>query len=216
MPPQQRRRRPDQDTQPASGRRRVCTALTTSGSPCGRTAVPGLNVCKSHGGGTAASVRASKQAQVSSQVATLWGISSDTSGISVREELEKLARNKLTDIIALRLKISGEDVGKHIGMLRTGKVEVEYDIEGTVQSKSGTQTTESRSAGTSVWVQELHKTEMEYVTILKLLQEVTGGNDDTQDIKRMRMQTARQAARIMKAFPGISVEDVAAEVAKSA
>lgn len=194
----------------------MCTALTTSGSPCGRTAVPGLNVCKSHGGGTAASVRASKQARVSSQVATLWGISSDTSGISVREELEKLARNKLTDVIALRLKISGEDVSRHIGMLRTGKVEVEYDIEGTVQSKSGTQTTESRSAGTSVWVQELHKTEMEYVTILKLLQEVTGGNDDTQDIKRMRMQTARQAARIMKAFPGISVEDVAAEVAKSA
>lgn len=118
--------------------------------------------------------------------------------------------------MALRIKISSEDVGKHIGMLRTSKVEVEYDIEGTVQSKEGTQTTTSRSAGTSVWVQELHKTEMEYVTILKLLQEVSGGGESTQDIKRLRMQTARQAARIMKAYPGISIDDVAAEVAKTA
>lgn len=192
-----------------------CTALTTSGSKCGRAAVRGLNVCKSHGGGTAASVRAGKRAQVSAQ-ATLWGISLDTSSISVQEELEKLARNKLTDIIALRLKISGDDVSDHIGMLSETVVNVDYDIIGTVQSKEGTQKTRSKRSGTSVWVQELHKTEMEYVAILKLLQEVTGGNDQTQDVKRLRMQTARQAARIMKAFPGISVEDVAAEVAKSA
>lgn len=216
MPPQQRRARPDKDTQSSSGRRRVCTALTTSGSPCKRPVVPGLTVCKSHGGGTAASVRASKQATVKSAAATLWGISSDTSGLSVQEELEQLARNKRTDIIALRLKISGDDVSQHIGMLSETVVNVDYDITGTVQSKEGTQKTRSKRSGTSVWVQELHKTEMEYVAIMKLLQEVTGGNDQTQDIKRVRMQTARQAARIMKAFPGISVEDVAAEVAKSA
>lgn len=215
MPPQQRRQRPDQESQSSSGRRRVCTALTTSGSPCKRTAVPGLNVCRSHGGGTAASVRASKRATVESTAATLWGISSDTSGLSVREELEQLARNKRTDIIALRLKISGDDIKRHIGMLTETQVVAEYDIEGTVQSKTGTQETRSKRAGTSVWVQELHKTEVEYLAIMRLLQEVTGGNDDAQDIKRVRMQTARQAARIMKAFPGISVEDVAAEVAKS-
>ncbi|WNO27240.1 hypothetical protein SEA_JEMERALD_1 [Microbacterium phage Jemerald] len=193
----------------------MCKAHTTSGSPCKRPAVPGLTVCKSHGGGTAASVRASKQATVKSAAATLWGISSDTSGLSVREELEQLARNKRTDIIALRLKISGDDIKRHIGMLTETHTATEYDITGTVQSKEGTQETRSKRAGTSVWVQELHKTEVEYLAIMRLLQEVTGGNDDAQDIKRVRMQTARQAARIMKAFPGISVEDVAAEVAKS-
>jgi hypothetical protein len=172
-------------------------------------------VCKSHGGGTAASVRKSKRASVSQQAAVLWGISSGTGGISVEEELTKLARNKMTDIIALRLKISGDEVQRHIGQLTESTSLVEYDIEGTVQSKSGTQETRTKKAGTSVWVQELHKTEMEYVAILKLLQEVTGGTEEV-DTRRIRMQTAREAARLIKAFPGISVDEVAAEVAKRA
>ena len=198
---------------PQRGGRVQCKALTTSGTRCGRVAVPGLTVCKSHGGGTAASVRKSNRARVAASAQSLWGIDTDTSGISVEEELQKLARNKLRDVIALRTKISSDPVTAHIGKLVETETLVEYDIEGTVQSKSGTQETQVKRAGTSVWVQELHKTEMELVQILKLLQEVTGGTEEV-DVRRLRMQTAREAARLLKAFPGISVDEVAAEVSK--
>jgi len=209
MPPQQRAHSQDQ------GSSRVCRALTTAGQPCRRSAVPGLTVCKSHGGGTAASVRAGKRASVSQQASQLWGISPDAGSISIEEELTKLARNKLTDIIALRIKISSDPVQRHIGRLVDNEVLTEYDIEGTVQSKSGTQQTQTKRASTSVWVQELHKAEAELLAIMRLLHEVTGGSEEV-DTRRIRMQTAREAARLLKAFPGISVDEVAAEVSKRA
>lgn len=171
-------------------------------------------MCKSHGGGTAASVRKSTKARVSREAAQLWGISTDASSISIVDELNKLARNKLTDILALRIKISGDSVSRHIGTLTESHVQVEYDILGTVQSKEGTQETKTRRAGTSVWVQELHKAESELLQILRLLHEVTDTGDTEQDDTRVRMQVAREAARLMKGFPGMSVEDVAAEVGK--
>lgn len=126
-----------------------------------------------------------------------------------------MARNKLTDIIALRLKISGDPVQKHIGKLTESSVLSEYDIQGTVNNKTGTQETLTKRVGVSVWVQELHKAEAEYLQILKLLHEVTGGSTEV-DTARLRMQTAREAARLVKAFPGISIDEVAAEVAKKA
>lgn len=214
MPPQQRPAT-SQDSGPAAGKPRVCKALTTSGQRCKRQAVVGLTVCKSHGGGTAASVRKSSRAAVEQQAVSLWGITPDAGSVSVEEELNKLARHKLTDITALRIKISGDSITRHIGKLTETETVTEYDIEGTVQSKSGTQESRTKRADTSVWVKELHKTEMELLQILKLLQEVTGGTEQV-DTKRLRMQTAREAARLLKAFPGISVDQVAAEVAKSA
>lgn len=189
---------------------RRCSALTTSGNPCKRPAVPGLTVCKSHGGGTAASVRAGKKARVSQRAGALWGISPDTSGVSIQEELEKLARNKLTDITALRLKL-GSESESHIGLLTDSRekteAEVGEDVYTTIKTK--------KSSGVSPWVQELHKAEQELVQILRLLQEVTGGSEEV-DTKRIRLQTAREVARLLKAFPGISVDEVAAEVSKRA
>lgn len=145
----------------------------------------------------------------------LWGIDSGAGGLSVEEELTKLARNKLADVTALRIKISTDEVAQHIGRLHVETTEVEYDIIGTVQSKEGTQVTKSRRAGTSVWVQELHKAEAELLAIFRLLHEITGNAEET-DTKRVRIQTAREAARILKAFPGLSADDVAAEVSKRA
>lgn len=200
----------------SSSRAPRCTAKTTSGDKCKRAAVTGLTVCKSHGGGTAASVRKSTRSRVSSEAAQLWGITEDTSGISVVDELNKLARNKMTDILALRIKISGDRVQQHIGQLTEGSSITEYDIEGTIQSKSGYQESRTKKASTSIWVQELHRTEAELVQILKLLHEVTGTGDTEQDSTRVRMQVAREAARLMKGFPGMSVEDVASEVGKRA
>lgn len=132
------------------------------------------------------------------------------------DELNKLARNKLTDIVALRVKISGDKVSRHIGQLTETHTITEYDILGTVQSKEGTQESRTKRASTSVWVQELHKAEAELLQIFRLLHEVTGTGDTEQDDTRVRMQVAREAARLMKGFPGMSVEDVAAEVGKRA
>lgn len=144
----------------------------------------------------------------------LWGISPDTGDISIEAELTKLARNKLTDVLALRIELSSTNK-RHIGNLTESHTIVEYNIDGTVQSKSGTQETVTKRAGVSPWVQELHKAEQELLQILRLLQEVTGGTEES-DTKRIRMQTAREVARLLKAFPGISVDEVAAEVTKRA
>lgn len=206
---------PSKPATAASDRRPRCTALTTGGDRCKRRAVPGLTVCKSHGGGTAASVRKSNRAKVADKVHTLWGIAPGAGGISTQEELERLARNKMADVNALRIKIGAEPLSKHIGHLTETIVQIEYDIEGTVQSKSGTQVTRSRRAGTSVWVQELHKAEAELLAILRLLHEVTGSTEET-DVRRIRMQTAREVARLMKAFPGLGVDEIAMEVSKRA
>lgn len=217
MPPKRTRSKTSGSPVPAASSRAArCTAKTTSGQPCKRVAVPGLNVCKSHGGGTAASVRKSTKARVSSDAAQLWGISTDASSISIVDELNKLARNKLTDIIALRTKISQDNVGRHIGRLVESRTATEYDIIGTVQSKQGSQESETKRAGTSVWVQELHRTEAELLQIFRLLHEVQGGDDNEQDLTRVRMQVAREAARLITGYPGMSIEDVAAEVGKRA
>lgn len=176
----------------------------------------GLTVCRSHGGGTAASVRKSTKVKASAAAAQLWGISTDASGVSIVDELNKLARNKLTDIVALRVKISGDTITRHIGTLTETHTVTEFDIVGTVQSKEGSQESRTKRASVSIWVQELHKAEQELLQIFRLLHEVTGTGDSEQDDTRIRMQVAREAARLMKGFPGMSVEDVASEVGKRA
>lgn len=210
MPPQQRKVVPRAKAQVPARDAGLCSALASSGERCGRRVVPGLTVCKSHGGGTAASVRAGRRASVSQQASKLWGISEDAGSISIVDELTKLARNKLTDILALRIEL-GKDTTQHIGLLTESRertsAEVADDVYVTLKTK--------RSAGVSPWVVELHKAENELIAILRLLQEVTGGTEEV-DVKRIRMQTAREAARLLKAFPGISVDEVAAEVSKKA
>ena len=205
---------PKQPSQ-SPGRVRACKALTSTGERCKRRALPGLTVCQSHGGGTTASVRKSNRAKVSDQAHTLWGIAPDAGSVSVEQELTKLARNKLADVNALRIKISADPIALHIGRLTETITLVEYDIEGTVQSKAGTQETRVKRAGTSVWVQELHKAEAELLAILRLLQEVTG-DSDLGDARRIRIQAAREAARLAKGFPGLSSDEIAMEVAKRA
>ena len=153
--------------------------------------------------------------RVEAQAHSLWGIATGAGSLSVEDELTKLARNKLADVNALRIKISADPIQLHIGRLTETITEVEYDISGTVQSKEGTQKTVAKRAGTSVWVQELHKSETELLAILRLLQEVVGGDAET-DLQRVRLQTARETARLMKAFPGLSVDEIAREVAKKA
>lgn len=140
----------------------------------------------------------------------LWGVSSGTGGISIESELTKLAKNKITDILALRLELSREG-SKHIGMLLESKETTEAEVADDVFVTEKTK----KSSGTSPWVAELHKAEQELIQILRLLQEVTGGSEEV-DTKRIRIQTAREAARLLKAFPGISVDEVAAEVSKRA
>jgi hypothetical protein len=208
MPPQPRQPKRPQDSVP--GRGKLCTATRSDGRPCKRQAVVGLTVCVSHGGGTAASVRKSTRAAVSSQVATLWGISPDAGSISIEEELTKLARNKLADVLALRIELSREG-STHIGLM----VESREITDSEVGEETYRTVKQKKSSSVSPWVAELHKAEQELVQIMRLLHEVTGGTEEV-DVKRIRMQTAREAARLLKAFPGISVDEVAAEVSKRA
>lgn len=190
-------------------RTKRCSATTSAGQPCKRPVVDGLTVCKSHGGGTAASVRSGRLSAASKQ-AVLWGISEDTSGLSIEAELTKLARNKMTDILAIRLEL-GLNPRKTYGLMLDSKevtdAEVGEDVYTTVKTK--------KSVRVHILVQELHKAENELVPILRLLHEITGGTEEV-DIRRIRMQTARETARLLKAFPGISVDEVAAEVSKRA
>lgn len=191
---------------------RICSALTTSGVKCRKRAVPGLTVCTTHGGNTRTSRVKSRREQVKASAHGLWGIAEEKDGVSVETELQRLARNKLRDITALRIEL-GNDPDRYYGLLIESRTDEEFDIEGTVQSKTGSQRKTVRRSGVHPLVEELHKDEQELLSILRLLQEVSGGADDG-DIQRIRMQTAREAARLLKAFPGISVDDVAMEVTK--
>lgn len=182
-----------------------CSALTATGDKCRKRAVPGLRVCSSHGGGTGASVRASKRKQAHTTAHALWGISPDTGNVNIVEELQKLARNKMTDITAIRLELGGS-ADDFYGMLEDSREITENEVNGRTVKRS-------RKAGVHPLVTELHKAEGELVQILKLLKEVTGNTDES-DISRIRLQTARETARLMKAYPGMGVDEAAAEVAK--
>lgn len=128
----------------------------------------------------------------------------------MREQLEQLARNKIADITAIRIEV-GSNPDEYYGLLVDSK---EVESVGAGQFP-GTNSKTTRKAGVHPLVGELHKAETELLAILKLLKEVSGDSEEV-DLRRVRMQTAREAARLMKAFPGISVDEVALEVNKRA
>lgn len=188
----------------SSGSSARCKALTTGGEPCRRRPLPGLKVCKSHGGGTATSTRKSKKASAL-QKASLWGITSGAGSIDVVSELNKLANNKLTDITALRIEL-GSSPDDYYGMLDVAEEVSSSDTGGYSEKKV-------RKSGVHPLVDELHKAENELVQILKLIREVSG-ESSSEDLTRIRMQTARETARLLKAYPGMGVDEAATEVAK--
>lgn len=124
-----------------------------------------------------------------------------------------MARNKLTDILALRIKL-GAKPERYYGVIKTSVEDTEAETLGDGEIIALQTRKTKKSAGTHPLVQELHKAEQELLQIMRLLHEVTGDGGDDQDIRRVRMQVAREAARLMKAFPGMAVDDVAAEVGK--
>ena len=62
-------------------------------------------------------------------------------------------------------------------------------------------------------VDELHRAEKELATILRMIKEV-GGEVDDQQLERIRLQTARETARLVKAYPGMGIDEAAAEVTR--
>nr|DAK07722.1 MAG TPA: hypothetical protein [Caudoviricetes sp.] len=62
-------------------------------------------------------------------------------------------------------------------------------------------------------VDELHKSEKELAAILRMIREL-GGEVDQQAVDRIRLQTARETARLLKAYPGMGVDEAASEVTK--
>lgn len=186
-------------------RRRLCSAITANGTPCKAPALVGLKVCRSHGGGTTAASKKSRKAKAKAVALKLWSLSCDKNiDVDITKELKRLAKHKLTDITALRLEL-GANPEKYYGMLANS-----YEVS---DSEGGTKQTRKHKAGVHPLVIELHKAEAELVQILRLLQEVTGGTD-AGDLLRLRAQSARRAAQILKAHPGISVDNVAREVSR--
>ena len=52
--------------------------------------------------------------------------------------------------------------------------------------------------------------------MLRLAHEVNPSGTSSSDVERIRLQTARETARLMKAYPGLGVDEAAKEVARRA
>lgn len=181
-----------------------CTAIASHGERCGKSVVPGLTVCSVHGGGTRASVRKAKRTQSSKRMQQLWGLSTDTSSISIEQELNKVARNKLRDITALRVEL-GSNPSKYYGLLVDQYIEEETERGYTIRKV--------KRQKVHPLVDELHKAEQELNVVLRMLHEL-GSDSNADDVERIRLQTARETARLVKAFPGLGIDEAAAEVTK--
>jgi len=125
----------------------------------------------------------------------------------VGEELSKLINAKMSDVRALRIRL-GEDVNTHLGMVQRSITEV----QGTPTEGGQTTTHSSRID----LVAELHRCERELVQMLRLAHEVNPSGTSSSDVERIRLQTARETARLMKAYPGLGVDEAAKEVARRA
>jgi len=125
----------------------------------------------------------------------------------VGEELSKLINAKMSDVRALRIRL-GEDVNTHLGMVQRSITEV----QGTPAEGGQTTTHSSRID----LVAELHRCERELVQMLRLAHEVNPSGTSSSDVERIRLQTARETARLMKAYPGLGVDEAAKEVARRA
>ena len=197
------RRSKQQDPAPAADPGR-CKALAASGKRCGRRVAPGLTVCSVHGGGTAASVAKSKRASTDQKLQSLWGLTRNAGSVSVEQELNKLAHSKITDITALRIEL-GSNPEKYQGMQVESYEETETDQGYTIKRVKRNKV--------HPLVDELHKTEKELAAILRMIREL-GGEVDQQAVDRIRLQTARETARLLKAYPGMGVDEAASEVTK--
>lgn len=203
MSPQNRSRR-HQESPATPGSTGRCKALSSSGKQCGRRALKGLTVCSLHGGGTAASVAKSKRVSTSQKLHSLWGLTTNAGSVSVEEELNKLAHSKITDITALRIEL-GSNPEKYQGMQIESYEETETENGYTIKRVKRNKV--------HPLVDELHKAEKELAMILRMIKEL-GGVADEQAVERIRMQTARETARLLKAYPGMGVDEVATEVTK--
>ena len=191
-----------------------CSALSSSGRRCRRKARPGLTVCGRglsvggpRGGGPSASIRRSRQARAIDESTAIWDIPTDASPVLVGEELSKLINAKMSDVRALRIRL-GEDATTHLGMVQRSITEV----QGTPGEGGQTTTHSSRID----LVAELHRCERELLQMLRLAHEVNPSGTSSSDVERIRLQTARETARLMKAYPGLGVDEAAKEVARLA
>lgn len=191
-----------------SSTKRLCSAMTTTGSPCARPAMAGLTVCSLHGGGTTASSRKSTRASFI-QHAVLWGISTGAGSLSVETELRKLIKQKLADIQAIRIELS-KNPEQYYGMMLDSK---EESISSSEHFGSEDKIVTTHRNSVHPLVTELHKAENEVLAMLKTLQGITGSTDEI-DTQRLKQQTARQVARLMRAYPGLSIDEISKEVSR--
>ena len=134
----------------------------------------------------------------------MWGLTRNAGSVSVEQELNKLAHSKITDITALRIEL-GSNPDKYQGMQVESYEETETEQGYTIKRVKRNKV--------HPLVDELHKSEKELAAILRMIREL-GGEVDQQAVDRIRLQTARETARLLKAYPGMGVDEAASEVTK--
>lgn len=177
-----------------------CQAITQSGERCHAKPVKGLTVCAKHGGNTASSRRKSRISRAKDQSYKLWGISEEATDHELKSELHNLLESKLQDATAIRVHLSRE---KNAVGLMLDEV-----------SDSSESYREVERLRVHPLVKELHSVEKDIVDIIKVLHSMNPEVVDENTKKMISMQASRKAARILKAYPGISVDSVALQVAK--
>ncbi len=182
-----------------------CSALTVAGKPCRNRAVAGLTVCRHH--------RANKRAEGGrggTAVQGVWQpVGKEAKKVAAAEALQDLISARMVDAQAIRVWLSQND---GVGLL--------VDTDEVVDADGGQAVGASRKRvvkrlRTHPLVEELHQAESDVAKWLGQLALMTGEQLTDAQVRLQAGQVARAAARLAKAYPGISVDDVAREVLRA-
>lgn len=182
-----------------------CTAYTLGGKPCRNRAVAGLTVCRHH--------KANKRAEAGGGGSTVRGVwqpvGRAAKQVSAAEALQDLITARMADAQAIREWLAHNE---GVGLL--------VDTDEVVDADGGYAVGANRKRvvkrlRTHPLVDELHKAEADVAKWLGQLALVTGEQVTDAQVRLQAGQVARAAARLAKAYPGISVDDVAREVLRA-
>lgn len=182
-----------------------CTAYTLGGKPCRNRPVAGLTVCRHH--------RANKRAEAGGGDTVVRGVwqplGRTAKKVAAAEALQDLIAARMADAAAIREWLSRNEA---VGLL--------VDTDEVVDADGGQAVGASRKRvvkrlRTHPLVEELHKAEADVAKWLSQLALMTGEQLSDAQVRLQAGQVARAAARLAKAYPGISVDDIAREVLRA-
>lgn len=182
-----------------------CTAYTLGGKPCRNRPVAGLTVCRHH--------RANKRVEGGRGGTVVQGVwqpvGREAKRVAAADALQDLITARMADAQAIRVWLSQHE---SVGLL--------VDTDEVVDADGGQAVGASRKRvvkrlRTHPLVDELHRAEADVAKWLGQLALMTGEQLSEAQVRLQAGQVARAAARLAKAYPGISVDDVAREVLRA-